>query len=403
MNKIGNYEIHSAANLVPMMDLDEMNDLEESISQDGLKEPIVMLDGKVLDGRNRLCACLNVGVEPKFNQLNSDDVPDPVEFVLIKNLIRRHLSKSQLSMIAAEIVKVEAILAKERQIEAGKRGNTSRRRAGCGNSTTTGASETNAELSSETTQDAGIDVQPNSGRARDRAGAVVGVSGTLVHRAAKVAENGCDLLKSAVESGTLDVTKAAKLVDAVPGKRAQEAIVRGGIESVKNAISKHGVETRSVEQTSPRDAKAVVDAKANLISAIEAAIKACAAYDNALPNPGARARLIGDLTGCKRKVWTQRTRQVIVPAGVELPERYFDNVGEEVPESLYPVWRAKSEIASIIQDFNDIALRLQVLHKELDRESFSALSLAVNELVEDVDALTPARVVGDDWINNEGY
>jgi hypothetical protein len=38
----------------------------DDIRQNGLVEPVALLDGLVLDGRNRLRACEIAGVEPRF-------------------------------------------------------------------------------------------------------------------------------------------------------------------------------------------------------------------------------------------------------------------------------------------------------------------------------------------------
>ena len=58
--------VHPAADLFPMMTLDEITALGEDIKNNGLKQPIVLVktpDGDaLLDGRNRLDAMASVGL-----------------------------------------------------------------------------------------------------------------------------------------------------------------------------------------------------------------------------------------------------------------------------------------------------------------------------------------------------
>jgi ParB-like chromosome segregation protein Spo0J len=62
---------HPAADLFPFMSDDELAELAVDIRAHGLLEPIVLLDGLVLDGRNRLRACEAAGVDTvRFSSLD---------------------------------------------------------------------------------------------------------------------------------------------------------------------------------------------------------------------------------------------------------------------------------------------------------------------------------------------
>lgn len=93
-------EFHPAANVFPVLESAALRELADDIRAHGLREPITLLDGKVLDGRNRHDACLIAGVEPTFNEFNGDDA---IAFVISMNLRRRHLDASQRAMVAAEL------------------------------------------------------------------------------------------------------------------------------------------------------------------------------------------------------------------------------------------------------------------------------------------------------------
>lgn len=79
----------------------EFADLVEDIRSNGLMEPIVMHEGKILDGRNRYRACEASGVKPRFIQF--DGSVSPISFIVSLNLHRRHLSESQRGMAADKL------------------------------------------------------------------------------------------------------------------------------------------------------------------------------------------------------------------------------------------------------------------------------------------------------------
>lgn len=91
--KIGEYEVHPSANLFPMMDEQRLASLEASIREHGLEEPIVLLGGKILDGRNRMVACQRAGVSPRF--VSWEETEPPAEYVWRLNAERRDLEPDQ--------------------------------------------------------------------------------------------------------------------------------------------------------------------------------------------------------------------------------------------------------------------------------------------------------------------
>lgn len=106
---IAGYPVHPAAALFPMLDEEGMAGLAEDIRVNGQLEPIWLLDGQILDGRNRLVACQRSGVEPKFREWSSDTM-SPTTAVIAWNLSRRHLTPSQRAALAVDI---ESLFAEE--------------------------------------------------------------------------------------------------------------------------------------------------------------------------------------------------------------------------------------------------------------------------------------------------
>jgi N6-adenosine-specific RNA methylase IME4 len=93
---------HPAADLFPRLEAVELQRLADDIRANGLRIPIVMLDGKVLDGRNRLAACRIAGVEPRFVE---HDGSDPWRAVWSLNRERRHITDAtRLALIGKQMV-----------------------------------------------------------------------------------------------------------------------------------------------------------------------------------------------------------------------------------------------------------------------------------------------------------
>ncbi|MFS2326545.1 MT-A70 family methyltransferase [Brucella sp. H1_1004] len=95
------YPAHPLADMFPMIPEAERKLLADDIVTYGQRDPIILLDGMVLDGRNRQWACGFAEIEPIYEQYAGGD---PLNFVLSKNLHRRHLTESQRALIAAAIV-----------------------------------------------------------------------------------------------------------------------------------------------------------------------------------------------------------------------------------------------------------------------------------------------------------
>jgi len=114
------YAIHPAANMFPMLAEADLAALAEDIRVNGQGEPVVIWDGQVLDGRNRLAACELAGVEPLTRTLKA--CPDPVAFVLSANLRRRHLRHIDRVRLAWLRKGHWQDVLKKRQVEAGAAG-----------------------------------------------------------------------------------------------------------------------------------------------------------------------------------------------------------------------------------------------------------------------------------------
>jgi len=208
------YEYHEAANIFPMMEGDSFDELVADIKTNGLREDIELLDGKILDGRNRHSACTMAGVKPRFKTVAVDD---PVAYVLSKNLHRRHLDKSQRGLVAGSAQKLWDKYKAEAKERQRKHGGTAPGKAK--------DTQVNSSLSV-------------SGQSRDQIGVQFGISGPTVDRGRKVAELGIPELAQAVHQGKMSITAAAKLASE-PAEVQREAVKTG---RPRNPIAKPKVD-----------------------------------------------------------------------------------------------------------------------------------------------------------------
>ena len=84
---------HPLADIFPLMEGDELNELVGDIQRRGLKLPIWIFERKVLDGRNRVRACNTAGYDLKDVDTKQFEgtTEDATRFVISMNIHRRQL------------------------------------------------------------------------------------------------------------------------------------------------------------------------------------------------------------------------------------------------------------------------------------------------------------------------
>jgi len=97
------YEFHEACLCLPDQSKEEYEELCESIKQ-GFREhePILLFEGKILDGRHRYKAAIANNITPIFKQYEGDD---PFDYVKKTDFARRHyVSQEQKALIFTDLV-----------------------------------------------------------------------------------------------------------------------------------------------------------------------------------------------------------------------------------------------------------------------------------------------------------
>lgn len=184
-------EFHPVSTIFPLIEGEEFRSLVEDVRANGLREPIWLHQGRIVDGRNRYRACKESGVEPRFREW--DGKGSLVQFVLSLNLHRRHLNAGQRAAVAVEI---EPMLAEELEEQ---------KKAACSEAGKRGGRGNKAERVVEIVPPPFP--QPDQPKARDQAAALTGTSGRYVQDAKKVKEKAPELLDK-VKAGEMTLPQA---------------------------------------------------------------------------------------------------------------------------------------------------------------------------------------------------
>src|SRR5262249_22145579 len=95
-NRTAPLPAHPAAALFPETTVADYEAIKADIAKQGQLHPIITIgegaDMKVLAGRTRQRACLDLGIEPKYQPYQGND---PIGFVIGDNIHRRHLTAEQ--------------------------------------------------------------------------------------------------------------------------------------------------------------------------------------------------------------------------------------------------------------------------------------------------------------------
>jgi hypothetical protein len=113
---IRDVEVHPAANLFPEMAQPDLDALCESISRHGVRVPLVFFEGKLLDGRNRMRACVMAGIPTeKIPRRTVNGDTDPFLWAWDANCSRLDYAPAQKAAIRIKIDEASGELARLRE------------------------------------------------------------------------------------------------------------------------------------------------------------------------------------------------------------------------------------------------------------------------------------------------
>ena len=171
----------------------ELRRLAADIQKRGLINPILLYQGHVLDGRNRLAACQLAGVDPQFKAVDAELEERGVtalEYVVSLNLRRRQLNPGQQAMAAAAVLPEWTTLGKltrKANLRGGRRPDGAKVR--------------------------------HRGRSDMQVGKLFGVSPRYVRLAEKLVKDNPDLAEK-VQRGEMTLSRAVRLVRSAEQEKA---------------------------------------------------------------------------------------------------------------------------------------------------------------------------------------
>jgi len=191
--KIAELEFHPAAKLFPLLEGQEFNELVKDVRAHGVREPIHLLNGKLLDGRNRVRAAKRADL----SEVSCVDLPpdtQPGGHVISMNILRRHLTARERIKLVTQALKEDGTLDRLKEEAA------ARKRSGKGADGSGGrGKKTLGQKKPKVSTTAVI---------ADKAG----VSVAIVKASEAVDKSGDAGLIESVDAGEIPVTTAAKQV-----------------------------------------------------------------------------------------------------------------------------------------------------------------------------------------------
>jgi hypothetical protein len=196
------YEFHDLCRILPDMSTEQFRQHVADIKANGLLHDIVLHEGKILDGRHRYRACVELEIEPRFTTFAGRD---PLAFVISENLSRRHLNESQRAMVAAKL----AVLRPQDTLKKGA-----------------------------------TPVPPIGGTVKQPdAAALLNVSARSVERAAVVKRQGAPELVAKVEAGEITVNEAERIAQLNPD--AQRRVLEQSSKQARAAAAEKAINISS--------------------------------------------------------------------------------------------------------------------------------------------------------------
>lgn len=114
------FTLHPLARAIPQMSEKEFADLAKDVKANGVKLPITVMGGKVIDGRHRLAVAAALKIPVRIEEFGGSE-DDARHHIVSLNLVRRHLTMAQRGLIVQQIFLPEAERrAKERLRAAGQ-------------------------------------------------------------------------------------------------------------------------------------------------------------------------------------------------------------------------------------------------------------------------------------------
>jgi hypothetical protein len=175
---------HPFADIWPLLTGEPFKEFVADVAANGLRLPIIRYQGMILDGRNRYRACLETGVEPRFEDACVKDDRAALKLVVSLNDKRRHMTIEERSFAAAAMATLQV-----------------------------GGFEGNKNAARKTNSSPDLLVSKNQLVTQAEAAEIMKVSVPSVKRARAVVQHGTPELIADVKAGRVPLARAAASLD----------------------------------------------------------------------------------------------------------------------------------------------------------------------------------------------
>ena len=253
-------ELHPMCEVFPRMPDKEFAELRQSIVGSGLRFPIVLFEGLILDGRHRYEICLAEDIEPSFETYMGPG--SAMSFVIDVNLRRRNLTEAQRLKVLTDLnaIGMVRMQARERQERAA---DVTHAKLGRGKHAT--------DALGKFTQSNGDDKvvpfpSPEPLQTREEIAKAAGVSGKTASDFITVREKGTEEDLSSVMSGKASISGKAKEVrkrDAMEKAKPQQSeyITLKAWKEMPEAERAHALATHGDKSLNKQDNESIGWAK----------------------------------------------------------------------------------------------------------------------------------------------
>ncbi|MFH1814343.1 MAG: hypothetical protein ABIF28_09290 [Pseudomonadota bacterium] len=239
------------------MDDDCYQALRDSIDDVGILNPVVLFEGRVVDGWHRYRAATEMGVSCPSVELQED--ADPRAFVLAQNRARRHLNASQMALVVTAVYE----WAPAHRPAASKVVQTKT------DSTPLALEDKwspgNHFSASADSEAGGAIVATHSPKSAAELAEIAGVGISTVKRAKAVIRDGIPEVQAAVRSGEVSVKRAAEIAKR---PKPEQAPALKAARAPKEASAAHGDEPQQAKSIESTEALHIADLARELAEAV---------------------------------------------------------------------------------------------------------------------------------------
>lgn len=181
-------------NLIPPLTDEEFEQLEQNCLNDGIREPLIIWNGILIDGHNRLKISQKHSLPYQTKEMHFDNEKEAEAWIIKNQFGRRNLSAYDRSVLALKLKPLIAEKAKEKQVETLRQ-----------NMTVSQKSDERKEVST-----------------KKELAKIAGVSHDTIAKVEKIERQATPEVKAQVKNGTLSINQAYQTVRREEKKRVVE-------------------------------------------------------------------------------------------------------------------------------------------------------------------------------------